>query len=164
MGVLRSMLNLPAGRRTKWLVLVFWLVLVAVLGPLLGKLTGAEKNDASSWLPPRAESTQVLDLRSTVVSPNVYPAVLVYDRPSGVTAADKAKAAADAAKIAGLPSVVHATVVGPITSADGKAISTIADVDLGSKGWSAATSIADSLRGVATAGANGVSVHITGPL
>ena len=64
MRALRSLLNLPAGRRTKWLVLVFWLVLVAVLGPLSGKLTGAEKNDASSWLPPKAESTQVLNLRS----------------------------------------------------------------------------------------------------
>ena len=38
--------RIPAGRRTKWLVLVFWLVLVAVAGPLSGKLTGAEKNDA----------------------------------------------------------------------------------------------------------------------
>ena len=42
MGVLRSMLNLPAGRRTKWLVLVFWLVLVAaILGWLLGLVTNA---------------------------------------------------------------------------------------------------------------------------
>jgi RND superfamily putative drug exporter len=154
----------PAGRRAKWLVLVFWLVLVAVAGPLSGKLTGAEKNDSSAWLPPKAESTQVLNLYSKVVSPNVYPAVLVYDRPSGVTAADKAKAAVDATKIAALPGVVHGTVTGPVTSADGKAISIIASADLGSKGWSGATSIADSLRGVATAGANGMAVHITGPL
>ena len=41
----------------------------------------------------------MLNLRSQVVSPNVYPAVVVYDRPSGVTAADKAKATADAAKL-----------------------------------------------------------------
>ena len=75
--------GLPAGRRTKWLVLVFWLVLVALAGPLSGKLTGAEKNDASAWLPPKAESTQVLNLRSQFVSPNVYPAVVVYDRPAG---------------------------------------------------------------------------------
>ena len=88
------MVGVPAGRRTKWLVLVFWLVVVAVAGPLSGKLTGAEKNDASAWLPPKAESTQVLNLRSQFVSPNVYPAVVVYDRPGGVTAADKAKAAA----------------------------------------------------------------------
>ena len=81
MSRLKSMVGIPAGRRTKWLVLVFWVVVVAVAGPLSGKLTGAEKNDAQSWLPPKAESTQVLALRSHFVSPNVYPAVVVYDRP-----------------------------------------------------------------------------------
>jgi RND superfamily putative drug exporter len=164
MAAIRGLLYAPAGRRAKWLVLVFWLVLVVVAGPLSGKLTGAEKNDSSAWLPPKAESTQVLDLRSTVVSPNVYPAVIVYDRPSGMTAADKAKATSDAAKIADLSSVVHGSVSGPVLSADGQAISVIASVDLGSQGWSAAGSIADSLRGIATAGADGMSVHITGPL
>jgi RND superfamily putative drug exporter len=164
MAAIRGFLYAPAGRRAKWLILVFWLILVVLAGPLSGKLTGAEKNDTSSWLPPKAESTQVLNLRSTVVSPNVYPAVIVYDRPSGVTTADKDKAVADAAKIAALPSVVHGSVTKPATSADGKAISTIASVDLGSSGWSGAGTVADSLRGVATAGANGMSVHITGPL
>ena len=164
MSVLRSMLNLPAGRRTKWLVLVFWLVLVVVLGPLAGKLTGAEKNDASSWLPPRAESTQVLNLRSEAVSPNVYPGVVVYDRPSGVTAADKAKAAADAVKFASVPGVLHGQVTGPVPAADGKAIETIVLVDLGSKGWNAAAPAASSLRAIASAGANGLTVHIAGPL
>jgi RND superfamily putative drug exporter len=158
------MLNLPAGRRTKWLVLVFWLVLVVVLGPLAGKLTGAEKNDASSWLPPRAESTQVLNLRSQAVSPNVYPGVVVYDRPSGVTAADKAKAAADAAKFATVPGVLHGQVTGPIPAADGKAIETIVLVNLGSKGWNAAAPAASSLRAIASAGADGLTVHIAGPL
>jgi RND superfamily putative drug exporter len=164
MGVLRSILNLPAGRRTKWLVLVFWLVLVAVLGPLSGKLTGAEKNDASSWLPPRAESTQVLNLRSEVISPNVYPGVVVYERPSGVTAADRAKANADAAKFATVPGVLHGQVAGPIPAADGKAIETIVPVNLGSAGWNAAAPAASSLRAIATAGADGMTVNIAGPL
>jgi hypothetical protein len=44
----RRMGYLPAGKRSKWLVLVFWLVLVAVAGPLSGKLTGAEKNNTSA--------------------------------------------------------------------------------------------------------------------
>ena len=100
MSAIRAFLYAPAGRRTKWLVVLFWLILVVVAGPLSGKLTGAEKNDSSSWLPPAAESTQVLNMRSSAISPNVYPGVLVYDRASGVTAADKAKAAADAAKLA----------------------------------------------------------------
>ena len=46
-----AIIRAPGGRRTKWAVLVFWLVIVAVTGPLAGKLTGAEKNDASAWLP-----------------------------------------------------------------------------------------------------------------
>ena len=48
------------GRRTKWLVLVFWIVLVGLAGPFAGKLTGAQKNDAKNWLPSKAESTKVL--------------------------------------------------------------------------------------------------------
>ena len=48
----------PCGKRTKWLVLVFWLVVVALAGPLSSKLMGAEKNDPSAYLPASAESTQ----------------------------------------------------------------------------------------------------------
>jgi RND superfamily putative drug exporter len=154
----------PAGRRTKWLILVFWLVVVALAGPLSGKLTGAEKNNTASWLPAKAESTQVLNLRSEFVSPNVYPGVVVYSRPSGVTAADRAKAAADAAKFAAVPGVVRGQVTGPIVARDGKAMETIVYVNLGSTGWSAAGPAADSLRAVAEAGANGMAVHITGLL
>ena len=164
MAVLRAIAYAPAGRRTKWLVLVFWLVIVAVAGPLSGKLTGAEKNDASSWLPPKAESTQVLNLRSHFISPNVYQAVVVYYRPSGLTAADRAKAAADAARFAGVAGVLHGQVTGPFTSADRKAIETIVPVNLGSKGWSAAAPAADGLRGIAQSGADGLAVHIAGPL
>ena len=164
MSAFRAFVYAPAGRRTKWLVVLFWLILVVVAGPLSGKLTGAEKNDSSAWLPPKAESTQVLDLRSKVVSPNVYPAVLVYSRPSGITPADKAKATADAAKLAGVPGVLRSTITGPVTSADGKAIETVALVNLGSKGWSAASPVADDLRAIGQAGANGMSVYVTGPL
>src|SRR6516225_9690470 len=140
------MVGIPAGRWTKWLVLVFWLVIVALAGPLSGKLTGAEKNDAQSWLPPKAESTQVLALRSKVVSPNVYPAVVVYDRTGGVTAADKAKAA------------------GPFVSRDGQAIETVVQVNLGHNGWNGAGTAADALRSIAASDARGMTIHIAGPL
>jgi len=114
-SAIRAFLYAPAGRRTKWLVVLFWLILVVVAGPLSGKLTGAEKNDSSSWLPPAAESTQVLNIRSSAISPNVYPGVLVYDRASGITAADKAKAAADAAKLAKIAGAVPGSVGGIVT-------------------------------------------------
>src|ERR1700735_221389 len=95
----RRLLTLASGRRAKWAVVVFWLIIVALAGPLSGKLTGAEKNDASSWLPAKAESTQVLNLQSKILSPNVFTAVVVYDRPSGLTSADRAKAAAAVARV-----------------------------------------------------------------
>src|SRR5229473_1862634 len=88
----RAIVSLPGGRRAKWAVVVFWLIVVAVAGPLAGKLMGAEKNDAQAWLPAKAESTQVLNLQSRFESPNVFAAVVVYDRASGLTAADSGKA------------------------------------------------------------------------
>ncbi|MBV9383209.1 MAG: MMPL family transporter, partial [Streptosporangiaceae bacterium] len=164
MSKVRAIVGVPAGHRTKWLVLVFWLIVVAAAGPLSGKLTGAEKNDSQSWLPPRAESTQVLVLRSQFVSPNTYPAVVVYDRPGGLTAADKAKAADDARRFAGVPGAVPGQVAGPFVSRDGTAIETIVAVNLGSKGWSGAGTAADALRAIAQSNAQGLTVHIAGPL
>jgi putative drug exporter of the RND superfamily len=164
MSKARALLRLPGGRRTKWAVLVFWLIVVAVAGPLSGKLTGAEKNNAQSWLPAKAESTRVLNLQSTFQSPNVYPAVVVYDRPSGLTAADRHKAVQDAAAFAGIPGVVGQRIVGPFFAADGKAAQTLVPVNLGSKGWNGATAAVTKLRGITHAHANGMATHIAGPL
>ena len=155
---------MASGRRAKWAVVVFWLIIVAVAGPLSGKLTGAEKNDSSSWLPAKAESTKVLDLQSRFQSPNIFTAVVVYDRPSGLTGADRAKAAADAKRFAQVSGVVPGQVTGPILAQDGKAIETLVPVNLGSKGWNGASAAATSLRNIAQANAAGLSTHIAGPL
>src|SRR5438034_6541227 len=111
-----AIVRVPGGRRAKWLVLVFWLLVVAVAGPLAGKLTGAEKNDAKAWLPANAESTKVLDVQASFQSPNVFPGVVVYERAAGLTTADRAKAAADAERFVGLPGVGPGRVSGPIPS------------------------------------------------
>jgi len=158
------LIGIASGRRAKWAVVVFWLIIVAVAGPLSGKLTGAEKNDSSSWLPAKAESTKVLDLQSRFQSPNIFTAVVVYDRPSGLTGADRAKAAADATRFAQVNGVVPGQVTGPILAQDGKAIETLVPVNLGSKGWNGASAAATSLRNIAQANAAGLSVHIAGPL
>jgi RND superfamily putative drug exporter len=160
----RAIVGIPSGRRTKWAVLVFWLIVVVAAGPLAGKLMGAEKNDAKSWLPAQAESTKVLDLQSRFLPPNVFPAVVVYERATGLTTADRAKAAADARSFGSQAGVVPGQVAGPIPSRDGRAMETIVAVNLGKQGWNGAGAIADSLRGVAVAHANGLSAHITGPL
>jgi putative drug exporter of the RND superfamily len=164
MSKARALLRLPGGRRTKWAVLVFWLIVVAVAAPLSGKLTGAEKNDAQAWLPAKAESTQVLKLQSTFQSPNVFPAVVVYDRPSGLTAADRHKALHDVAAFAGVPGAVQHKIAGPFFASDGKAAQTLVPVNLGSKGWNGATAAVDKLRSIARSNDGGLTVHIAGPL
>ena len=164
MNVTRKIIEFPAGSWTKWLVVGFWVVVLVIAFPLSSKLTGAEKNDAKTWLPAGAESTKVLDVQSRFQSPNVFPAVVVYERASGLTVADKAKAAADAKGFAGLPGAVPGQTVGPIPSADGKALQTIVQVNLGKEGWNNASKAADSIRAIARSNANGLTSHITGPL
>jgi RND superfamily putative drug exporter len=151
---------LPCGKRTKWLVLVFWLVVVAVAAPLASKLMGAEKNDPSAYLPTSAESTQELNLQDRFVSKNLNPAVVVYLRPSGLTPADLRKAAADAHSFAALPAV-QGRVTGPVPSADHKAIETIVGANLGYN--ANITAFVDHLHSTAAHGDPGLSAHIAGP-
>ena len=164
MSKLGKIAEIPAGRWTKWLVVGFWVVMVAVLYPLSSKLTAAEKNNASAWLPASAESVKVLDVQQRFQSPNDYPGVVVYYRASGLTAADRAKAAADARRFAGLHGVVRGQVTGPIPSADGKAMQTLVVVNVGKQGWNGAIAPVGSMRAIARAGANGLTTHVTAPL
>src|SRR6266498_5798758 len=112
MGATRRIAGLPAGRWTKWLVLAFWIAVVAVAGPLAGKLNSAQQNDASAWLPNNAESTKVVELAKRFVPSDTLPAVVVYELPGPITGADQAKAAADAGRFAGLAHV-SGKVIGP---------------------------------------------------
>ncbi|HUK67728.1 MAG TPA: MMPL family transporter [Streptosporangiaceae bacterium] len=164
MSKARAITRLPAGRKTKWVILALWIVIVAVAGPLSGKLTGAEKNDASTWLPAKAESTKVLNFQSKFQSPNIFTGVVVYDSSAGLTAADRAKATADARAFTAVSGVVRGGVAGPIYAGDGQAAETMVQVNLGKDGWNHAGDAADALRAIASRNANGMSAHITGPL
>jgi RND superfamily putative drug exporter len=164
MGVARRMAEIPGGSWTKWVVVGFWVVVLVITFPLSTKLTGAEKNDAKAWLPANAESTKVLDVQAHFQSPNIYPAIVVYERASGITPADRAKAAADARRLAGLHGVVPGQVAGPVPSADGKAIQTIIQVNLGKQGWNGAAKAADSIRAISRSHASGLTSHLTGSL
>jgi putative drug exporter of the RND superfamily len=148
------------GRRTKWVVVLFWLLVVVALGSLAGKLQGAEKNDASSYLPGSAESTQELNEQAAFQSKNYNPALVVYVRDSGITAADIAKADADARYFASLP-VVDGRVAPPIVSKDHKAIETVIGSDLGYN--SNLSGFITTVQNTATQNADGLSVYIGGP-
>jgi RND superfamily putative drug exporter len=165
MGTARRLAGIPAGRWTKWLVLVFWVVVVAVAGPLAGKLNSAQQNDASSWLPHNAESTQVVELAKRFAPSDIFPALVVYERPDGtITPADQAKAAADARRFAGVQDVTG-KVLGPIPAKDRKALQVVVPIKVATEGngWEGLSPKIDQMRSIAKADAGGLAVYVTGP-
>ena len=158
----RSVANVIAGRWIKYIFIIFWLGVVAVAVPLSSKLTEVEQNDSKSWLPGGAESVQVIDLQATFTSPNTIPAVIVYERPSGLTEADLVKMRADAQEF-GRTADLDGPVTGPVPTGDGQAAQIIVPLDLGEDGWSKAGEIVPKLRDIASANADGLTVHVTGP-
>ncbi|SDU62064.1 MMPL family transporter [Jiangella alkaliphila] len=154
---------LVCGRRSKWIVLGFWLVVMGVGFPLSAELTGAQDNDTASWLPGSAESTQVFEAQQDAFQTGEeLPAIVVYERQGGITPEDQAKAAADAEAFAG---VEHVTgdVVGPIPSEDGEALQVIVRVDPGDGGWFALGDAVDAMNDILADEPEGLSAYVAGP-
>jgi putative drug exporter of the RND superfamily len=153
---------LPCGKVSKWIVLALWIVAVAVSFSPAGKLTGAQENDAVSWLPGKAESTEVLKASEQFSSPDEVPAVLVYERSSGITPADQQAVAGQVTQYGGLPDV-DSDVIGPIPAKDGKALQVLVPINAGSGGWETIGARADDIRRIAADRPDGLSFHLTGP-
>jgi len=149
------------GQRSKWLIVIAWVVVMAVAAPLAGKLTGAESNDTSAWLPSKAESTLVLNITSKFQSTDVAPAVIVYERTSGLTSVDKAKIAGDVQRFGAVNGVIANSAAGPYFSPDGKAAESVVAVDVGN-GWTKVSGILGDVRKIAN-NSEGMTAHITGP-
>ncbi|MTD43929.1 MMPL family transporter [Conexibacter sp. W3-3-2] len=94
-------LAFPAGRRSKWVVLATWIVILgAVMGTgLPGKFADAEKNESTSFLPGDAESTTALKAVESLQDGEQAPTVIVYRRADGLTAQDKATIVSDVEKL-----------------------------------------------------------------
>src|SRR5215211_8527915 len=93
---------IPAGHKSKFVVLALWIVAIFALGPLAGKLSDEEDNNSVQWLPASAESTTVNELLPEFPAGQTSPAVVVYYRDSGLTAEDQATVEADRQALAGL--------------------------------------------------------------
>src|SRR2546423_6430315 len=166
MSPARRLAALPCGRKMKWAVLVFWIVMIGVLGGLAGKLNGAEKNDASSWLPGSAESTKALNLKTDHFQKDQsLPAIVVYERKSGITPADLREAAHDKAAIAKVKHVAGGRIIGPVPSTkDHQAIQMIVPIVSGKTGWEDVGKAVDHMHDIVDKHrGGGMAVHIAGP-
>ena len=163
------------GRITKWIVLVVWLVLMGTVGALSSKLIDVQNNEASSWLPESAESTEVLEELSDTVDPNDIPTLVVYNKESGLTDEDLAamdEQAQEMAKIDGVtdqgalsPNVAAAAQEqgqpGPqLLSEDGQVAYIYLVFNFGENGWNDIPDAVDEIREIADI--DGVTVHMAG--
>ncbi|MDX2540713.1 MMPL family transporter [Streptomyces sp. WI04-05B] len=162
----RGIAYLVCGRRAKWLVLALWLVLLVLVGPFAQKLTDAQDNDAASWLPGSAESTQVLHL-SEDFRPEQIPAIVVYARESGLTPTDRARITEAGARLTKLRDhgIRGAETRGPVfdRATDPRAAQILVPITMDEKGWERIAPAVDSIKAAAGTGAAGMAVHITGP-
>jgi putative drug exporter of the RND superfamily len=81
--------RLVAGRRSKFVAIGAWVLLVAGLAPFAGKFEGAQKNEPSSFLPEDAESVEVLKAAQTFQSGDATIATIVLYDPSGLNGAER---------------------------------------------------------------------------
>ncbi|WP_435284242.1 MMPL family transporter [Streptomyces koelreuteriae] len=158
--------HLVCGRRAKWLVLVLWLVVLFVAAPFAMKLTDAQDNDAASWLPGSAESTQVLEI-SEDFRPEQIPAVVIYARDGGLTAQDRAQIAEDVRQLKELRDhgIRGAETRGPVydRQVDPRAAQVLVPITMDEQGWERISPAVDSIREDVGEGGGGMAVHITGP-
>ncbi|MEV7888235.1 MMPL family transporter [Streptomyces sp. NPDC002817] len=162
----RGIGHLVCGRRAKWVVLALWVVALFLTAPFAQKLTDAQDNDAASWLPGSAESTQVLKL-SEDFRPEQIPAVVVYARADGLTAQDRAQIEEDARQIKELRDhgIRGAETRGPVfdRETDPRAAQILVPITMDEKGWEEIAPAVDTIRDDVGEGGDGLAVHITGP-
>jgi RND superfamily putative drug exporter len=158
--------HLVCGRRAKWLVLGLWVVVLFIAAPFAMKLTDAQDNDAASWLPGSAESTQVLQI-SEDFRPEQIPAVVIYARESGLTAQDRTEIAEDVTQLKQLRDhgILGEQTRGPVfdRQTDPRAAQVFVPIMMDEEGWERISPAVESIRDDVGTGGDGLSVHITGP-
>jgi putative drug exporter of the RND superfamily len=155
--------RLVCGRWTKWAVVGLWVILLAVAAPLAGQLSSAQKNDTAEWLPGDAEATQVFELQKKFQTTETSPAIVVYERPDGVTAADETAVAEHARELSGVDGVAG-DIVGPITAEDGKALQLVVPVDMTGDGWNKSFDRVTEMREIVGSAPDGLTAQVAGPV
>jgi RND superfamily putative drug exporter len=153
----------PARRRGRWvvpaLIVLAWLVLGGIAGPFAGKLSGVAENDSAAFLPTSAEATEVAAAQRRFDDRQVLPAIVVAERPDGLTAEDTAFLADRAAAIGRLPGV-EGQVSPPIPATDRAAAQVVVPLD----DRQDVSPAVERLRELLTEGRpGGLTVLVTGP-
>ena len=144
----------PGDRLGKGIVLALWILLVAVLGPLAGKLGEVEEAGPNSFLPRSAESAEVNVLLEKFRDDDLMPAIVVYTGDRRLTEARAGRDLPAFARVAG------AEPAAPVTARDGGAVMVVVPL----KDDDAIIDKIDELRSLTGSGVPpGVTIEVGGP-
>ena len=89
-------LTFPSGKRAKFVVaIVFFLITAVIGGAFSGKFEDAQENETASFLPGKAESVKSIEAVQRYPGGELAPAVIVYERKGGLSAADRRRVVED---------------------------------------------------------------------
>ncbi|WP_020673661.1 MMPL family transporter [Amycolatopsis nigrescens] len=155
----------PARVRRHWrlpaLVLLVWVVLGVLFSGMPGKLSEVQVNDGVSFLPAKAEATEVARLQQEFAGGKILPAVAVFSRDAGVGPADQA-AITGRAEAAGKATGLSGPVSPLIPSRDGKAVQLVVPV-AGEDAFEAGKTVQHLRETLRTGLPDGLVVNVTGP-
>jgi RND superfamily putative drug exporter len=168
--VIEALAKVVSGRRSKWVVIGVWVVVLIALAPQgmsLPDVTTDETATAES-LPSDSQSHEVSEtLQKRFPDGDPLLAIAVYRRTGGLNSADKAKIAADAVKIAQVDDVARVLVpVGPtaapgLISRDGAVA--FSAIPLTSQDSDERTDAIEEIRAITESPAPGLTTNVTGP-
>jgi len=164
--MLKTIAGLASGRRTKWYVVGFWVLLLAI-STLPGQLTEVTEDRISSFLPDDAAAI-VADkvIEERFPGGQTTSAVAVYHREGGLTDADQQAIAAEAQEIASvefvLPPVAAFSADAPegLVSEDGSTAFTV--IPINATRQQDINTVVEDARELANGG-DGLTAEVTGP-
>jgi putative drug exporter of the RND superfamily len=164
--MLRTIAKWAGGRRTKWYVVGFWLLLL-VLSQLPGKLTNVTEDRIASFLPEDSAAI-VADkvIEDRFPGGQTTSSVAVYHRAGGLTDADQQTIADEAQKMGEvkgvLPPVAPFSSGAPegLVSQDGATAFTVIPINATTQ--QAINDVTDEVRDIANGG-SGLTAQVTGP-
>ncbi|MDQ2624608.1 MAG: MMPL family transporter, partial [Actinomycetota bacterium] len=152
--------------RTSWLriavpaaLILVWLTLAGLGGPLFGKVDEVSSNDPAAYLPTSAEATKVQDLQGEFSDAEGIPAIVVFVGEQALSESELDQIGSAMAAVAEIPGV-EGEVSPPIGSQDGLAAQAFVPIDPEAGIAEVLAEIEDVLGEQAPAS---VTVFVTGP-
>ncbi|KTR42703.1 membrane protein [Curtobacterium oceanosedimentum] len=140
------------------LVILAWLVVAGIGGPVFGKISEVATNDQTSFLPASADATRVQERATEFRQASGAPAIVVLERDGGLTRDDLAAADRIAEDLGARDDVQGTSPV--IPSEDGDAAEIVATLTEGADTGDGVTAIRTTVDDALPAGVAG---YVTGP-